>query len=386
MIPCLHTITIYSVYVIVFAHYIIQYICSQHIYIYIQLYIYDTGGLYAVICIQLYDLILITYIQHLPCDIGCTYICIRHNMVHTLAYDGVNTYIYMHIYICMRLYMPISIYIQIYIYIHMYTYTNIQYTCVHWIHETYIIALPSHLTWFALTKALKSWNFSTQTNDEIINSRRTSIIIRLTCCCEMAWSGVKCCDVCQYCQCKKKAPIIHHSLSLSLSLPLSIAIPKVQLRLRWMIHHVQFCWSPSQVPLKSPAIPTIPRHREADPKSRTQVGRMPRQKTMSLVVISIVNFFLMGYHGDRIEWGCNGDIIGIDWGYSWNIDGTWHSWVLAQGSFRNSVASKNLAGLYFKSSAQSATQGGNWHTFPISLQPLKPPENACETCEEPIAQ
>ena len=278
--------------------------------------------------------------------------------------------------------------LYVFIYIHMYTYTNIQYTCVHWIHETYIIALPSHLTWFALTKALKSWNFSTQTNDEIINSRRTSIIIRLTCCCEMAWSGVKCCDVCQYCQCKKNAPIIHHSLSLSLfSLSLSLSpSPSRKFSYGWdewfiMYNSVDL----HQVPLKSPAIPTIPRHREADPKSRTQVGRMPRQKTMSLVVISIVNF-LMGYHGDRIEWGCNGDIIGIDWGYSWNIDGTWHSWVLAQGSFRNSVASKNLAGLYFKSSAQSATQGGNWHTFPISLQPLKPPENACETCEEPIAQ
>ena len=216
----------------------------------------------------------------------------------TLAADGFNIYIYnlyIYIYICVRLCIPYRnlygglymcmLYVYIYIYICIHTRIYSIRVCIGFMRRIHIIALPSHLTWFALTKALKSLNFSTQTNDEIINSRRTSIIIRLTCCCEMAWSGVKCCDLCQYCQCKKNAPIIHHSLSLSL--PLSIAIPKVQLRLRWMIHHVQICWSPSQVPLKSPAIPTIPRHREADPKSRTQVGRMPRQKTMSLVVISI---------------------------------------------------------------------------------------------------
>ena len=178
------------------------------------------GGLLLDI-IQLFDLILVAHSQHWPCEEVVVDLQ-RRNMVQRSQLTA-SIYSYIYIYLCVRLCMPYRN-LYVFIYIHMYTYTNIQYTCVHWIHETYIIALPSHLTWFALTKALKSWNFSTQTNDEIINSRRTSIIIRLTCCCEMAWSGVKCCDVCQYCQCKKNAPIIHHSLSLSLfSLSLSLS-------------------------------------------------------------------------------------------------------------------------------------------------------------------
>ena len=181
------------------------------------------GGLLLDI-IQLFDLILVAHSQHWPCEEVVVDLQRRNMVQRSQLTASIYSYIYIYI-LCASVYaLSKSICLYIYI-IHMYTYTNIQYTCVHWIHETYIIALPSHLTWFALTKALKSWNFSTQTNDEIINSRRTSIIIRLTCCCEMAWSGVKCCDVCQYCQCKKKMHQSFIILSLSLSsLSLSLSL------------------------------------------------------------------------------------------------------------------------------------------------------------------
>ena len=114
------------------------------------------GGLLLDI-IQLFDLILVAHSQHWPCEEVIVDLQ-RRNMVQrsqlTASIYIYNLYIY--IFVCVRLCIPYrNLYgglymcmLYVYIYIHMYTYTNIQYTCVHWIHETYTyhcIAVPSYM-------------------------------------------------------------------------------------------------------------------------------------------------------------------------------------------------------------------------------------------------